>query len=85
MSFEEFIFRDVKIEGSLLCSAQQSQDMLELVAKNKISAKTNPFHGLEKIPELIKLVESGQLRGKGIVIVDEEAVKKEKDGMAEMA
>ena len=85
MSFEEFIFRDVKIEGSLLCSAQLSQDMLELVAKNKISAKTNPFHGLEKIPELIKLVESGQLRGKGIVIVDGEAVKKEKDGMAEMA
>ena len=59
--------------------------MLELVAKHKISVKTNAFHGLEKIPELTRLVESGKMQGKGIVIVDEEAVRKEKEGMGEMA
>ena len=82
--FAELIFRDIKIEGSLLCSAQQGQEMLDFVAKHKISVKANPVHGLEKIPELIKLVDNGRMQGKGIVIVDEEAVKKEKEGVGEL-
>lgn len=85
MPFAELVFRDIKIEGSLLCSKKQGDDMLELVAKHGISVKTNPFHGLESIPKLVELSHSGRMQGKGIVIVDEEAVKKQKVGMSKLA
>jgi propanol-preferring alcohol dehydrogenase len=49
--------------------------MLEVVAKHKISVRTNPFHGLEKIPELVELAHSGKMSGKGIIIVDREQIK----------
>jgi propanol-preferring alcohol dehydrogenase len=44
--------------------------MLEVVAEHKISVLTNPFQGLDKIPELVELAHSGKMKGKGIVIVD---------------
>jgi len=77
ITMPQLIFRDIRVEGSLLCTPKQSQDMLDLVTEHNISVKTNPFYGLEKLPELIVLVESGKLKGKGIVIVDEEAIEKE--------
>lgn len=76
----ELIFRDVKIEGSLICSRQQAQDMLNLVAEKGITVKTNIFHGLQKIPELIEYAHGGKMQGKGVVIVDEEAVRDSKRG-----
>ncbi|MCJ1471881.1 hypothetical protein MMC13_000522 [Lambiella insularis] len=75
--FEHLIFRDIRIEGSLLCTVHQSQEMLKVVSEHNITVKTNPFHGLEQIPKLVKLAHSGQMQGKGIVIVDEEAIKME--------
>ncbi|MCJ1397076.1 hypothetical protein MMC11_000268 [Xylographa trunciseda] len=76
---EELIFRDIHIEGSLLCTVQQGEEMLDVVAKNGITVKTNPFHGLEQLPTLVKLAHSGKMQGKGIIIVDEEAITKEQE------
>jgi propanol-preferring alcohol dehydrogenase len=53
--------------------------MLDMVATHDIGVKTNPFHGLEKLPELIELVHSGRLKGKGIITVDEEAMKTDRE------
>jgi len=52
--------------------------MLDLVAKHNISVKNNIFHGLKEIDKLIELVHTGKMKGKGVVIVDQEQVDKEK-------
>ena len=83
ITFEEIIFRDIRVEGSLLCTVQQTQDMLDLVAQHNITVKTNPFHGLEKLPDLLDLVHGGKLAGKGIIIVDEQAMKTEREATSE--
>ncbi|KAL1304982.1 hypothetical protein AAFC00_003887 [Neodothiora populina] len=77
--FAELIFRDVKIKGSLLCSPAQDKSMLECVAEHGIKVTTNPFHGLDQIGKLTELVHSGKIKGKAIIIVDEEQIKNEKE------
>ena len=52
--------------------------MLDLVAEHKISVKNNIFHGLKEIDNLIELVHTGKMKGKGVVIVDQEQIEKEK-------
>ena len=54
--------------------------MLQMVADHNISVKTNPFFGLEEIPKLVELAESGKMAGKGVVIVDEQEIKRVKEG-----
>ncbi|KAF2675450.1 GroES-like protein [Microthyrium microscopicum] len=76
--FEELIFRDIRIHGSLLCSADESKSMLECIAKNGITVKTNPFNGLDKIEELTGMVHGGKIQGKAIIIVDPEQIDHEK-------
>ena len=76
--FPELIFRDIRIEGSLICSRRQAQEMLELVAEHDISVNTNVFHGLDRIPELLELAHSGLMKGKGIIVVDDRAMQEEK-------
>lgn len=61
--FAELIFRDIKIKGSLICSPEQSKSMLKCIAEHGIKVKTNPFHGLDKIEELTKLVHGGKIKG----------------------
>ena len=63
-----------------MCTRPEAQRMLQVVAEHGISVKTNPFFGLEEIPRLIELVESKKMAGKGVIIVDEEEMKKVKDG-----
>lgn len=50
--------------------------MMALVAEHNITVKTNAYHGLEKLPELVEYAHSGKMQGKGIVIVDEAQLKK---------
>lgn len=69
--FPELIFRDIRIRGSLICSAQEANDMLQLVAKHSISVNANAFEGLGQMEKLIDLAESGKMKGKGIVIIDQ--------------
>ncbi|KAF1981841.1 GroES-like protein [Aulographum hederae CBS 113979] len=77
--FEELIFRDIRIRGSLLCTEEESKRMLDVVAEHNISVKTNPVHGLHELPKLVELAHSGKMQGKGIVIIDEEQTKKQED------
>ena len=59
--FAELVFRDIKIHGSLICSPREAVEMLDTVAKHRISVHTNPFNGLEKIEELVELAHSGKM------------------------
>lgn len=77
--FHEFIFRDIRVHGSLICSAEESKRMLEVIAEHGITVKTNAFHGLDKIKELTDLVHGGKIQGKAIIVVDEEQIKKERE------
>ena len=77
--FEELIFRDIRIKGSLICSPEQSKDMLKCVAEHGIRVKTNAFHGLDKIEDLVELVHGGKIKGKAIILIDQEQIEKEKE------
>lgn len=80
----EFIFRDIRIEGSLICSKLQGQKMLQMMVDHNINVEKNVFHGLNKIPELVDFAHHGRMQGKGIVIVDEDAIQKEKESGLKM-
>ena len=75
--FVELIFRDIRVVGSLIAGAQQSQEMLNFCAEKKISVETNVFHGLEEVPKMVELSHSGKMKGKAVVVVDEEAIQQE--------
>jgi len=84
VTMPQLIFRDIRVEGSLLCTPKQAQEMLDLVTHHNVSVKTNSFYGLEKLPELIELVRSGKLKGKGIIIVDEDGMRKERQASSKL-
>jgi len=82
--FRELIFRDIRVKGSLICSPEEARNMLEIVAKHRISVNTNPFIGLKELPKLIGLSESGKMKGKGVIVVDVEQIEKEKESGLDM-
>lgn len=77
--FRELIFRDIRVRGSLIASPNEAQDMLQIVAEHNISVETNAFRGLGELEKLVHLAHSGKMKGKGIIVVDEEQVLKEKE------
>ncbi|KAJ4380072.1 hypothetical protein N0V86_004380 [Didymella sp. IMI 355093] len=85
--FQELIFRDIRVRGSLISSPQEARDMLDLVAAHGISVTGNTFQGLGEIEKLVSLAESGEMKGKGLVIVDPEQIRREREnvGGAELA
>jgi propanol-preferring alcohol dehydrogenase len=82
--FQELIFRDIRVRGSLICSPSEAVEMLNVVAEHGVSVNTNAFKGLGEMEKLIELAEGGKMKGKGIIIMDEEAVKKEKESGLDM-
>lgn len=76
--FQELIFRDIRVHGSVLGSPEESKAMMKAIAEHGITVQTNPFDGLEAIDDLMALVKSGKLRGKAVVIVDPEQLEAEK-------
>lgn len=76
--FPEIIFRDIRIVGSLISSADESKEMLEVIAKHGVTVSTVPFQGLDKIEELVEKVHSGKLKGKAIIVVDSAQIEHEK-------
>jgi propanol-preferring alcohol dehydrogenase len=52
--------------------------MLQVVAEHTISVNTNAFNGLGEMEKLIELAESGKMKGKGIVIIDQAQVDAER-------
>ena len=79
--FREIIFRDIRVRGSLICSAQEAQDMLRVVSEHNISVNTNVFKGLGEMEKLIEFAESGKMKGKGIIIIDQAQVDAEGKGL----
>ena len=67
--FQEVVFRDVRVRGSLLCSRREAEEMLELVAKGGIEVKKKIVRGLEGVEELVRLTEEGKINGKGVVVL----------------
>ncbi|TGO69388.1 hypothetical protein BOTNAR_0011g00030 [Botryotinia narcissicola] len=82
--FEDVIFRDIRIHGSLVGSQGEAQKMLELVSKHNIKIQTNPFKGLGEIPKAVELAHSGRMKGKPVIIVDDEAIEREKKSGLQM-
>ncbi|KAK6859398.1 alcohol dehydrogenase GroES-like domain-containing protein [Apiospora arundinis] len=72
--FQEFVFRDIRVKGSLLCSPEESRSMLEAVAEHGIEVKTNVFRGLESIEDLMAKVKEGKIQGKAVIVVDQEQI-----------
>ncbi|KAI0182083.1 GroES-like protein [Hypoxylon sp. FL1284] len=73
--FRELVFRDVRLRGSLLCAPEESEEMVGFMAEREregkgVRVETVAFQGLESIEELLRLVRSGELRGKAVVVVD---------------
>lgn len=56
--------------------------MLDLVALHEIKVKTNAFFGLDQIPNLLNLVHTGKMTGKGIIVVSEDEQKLVGEGKA---
>ena len=73
--FKELIFRDIRIEGSLLCSKEEGDEMLREVAEQGVQVKTNVRMGLESVKELVELAEQPDVQGKGVVVINEQAVQ----------
>lgn len=92
--FAELIFRDIRIIGSLIASAEESKGMLDVIAKHGVTVTTEKFYGLDSIHDLVELgefscryllyfandfaVHGGKLKGKAIIVVDNEQIEHEK-------
>lgn len=72
ISFLELAFRDVRMQGSLVCSLEQARQILEAVAEHRVSVASNPSYGLEEILELVWLAQDGKTKGEGIAVVGRE-------------
>ncbi|KAH3916278.1 hypothetical protein HBH56_071090 [Parastagonospora nodorum] len=77
--FRELIFRDIRVRGSLIGSPNEARDMLQIVAEHNISVETNAFRGLGELEKLVHLAHSGKMKGKGIIVMTDEHVPKEKE------
>jgi NADPH-dependent curcumin reductase CurA len=51
--------------------------MLDTVVKHKIRVRHRVFHGIDEIPKAVEMLHNGQYQGKGVIVIDEEIVKKE--------
>lgn len=58
--------------------------MLDVVADHGVSVKTNLFKGLGEIQELVELAHSGKMKGKGIIVIDQEQIRKEREGEVDL-
>ncbi|KAF1953842.1 NAD(P)-binding protein [Byssothecium circinans] len=82
--FQKLISRDIRVKGSLICSAEEARAVLDVVAEHGISVETNPFKGLKEIGKLIDLAESGKMKGKGVIVMDEEQIRREEQSRLNM-
>lgn len=78
VAFQELVFRDIRIKGTLIAGQEYSQQLLDDVVKYDIKVKTNLFYGLEEVPKMVELAHSGKMRGKAVCVVDQAEFAKEK-------
>lgn len=77
--FQELVFRDVRVKGSLVSSAGESEAMVRFIAEHGLRVKTNVYEGLEKIEELLEVVHGGKIQGKAVIVVDGNQLEREKE------
>jgi propanol-preferring alcohol dehydrogenase len=49
--------------------------MLDVVVKHNIKVTSSIFYGIQEIPKIVELLREGKYQGKGVVVIDEEAVR----------
>lgn len=76
--FQEFVFRDIRVKGSVVSSPGESRDMVKFIAEHGIKVKANVFDGLKSIETLLDTVHSGKIQGKAVIVVDQDQMDKEK-------
>jgi alcohol dehydrogenase, propanol-preferring len=54
----------------VLCSPDESRQMMDFVAAHDITPRVVVFQGLESVGELMETVESGKVQGKAVIAVD---------------
>ncbi len=52
--------------------------MLDVVSKHNIKVKTNAFNGIKEVPKAVELAHSGKMQGKPVILIEQEAIEKEK-------
>lgn len=75
--FHELILRDIRIRGSAVANLEEARHMLELVAEHEITVETCAFQGLAGIAKLVELAHGGTMKGKGVIILDQEQIERE--------
>lgn len=76
--FADLALRDVRVQGSILCSPEESRGMLKFIAESGLAVKTSVYKGLDKIKELVEMVHAGRIRGKAVIIIDQDQIDREK-------
>lgn len=82
--FQELVMRDVRIQGSLIANKEQTREMLKLISESDFEVKTNPFVGFDEAEKLVEFVHSGKMAGKAVLVIDEEAVLRERGSGAKL-
>lgn len=75
--FQQLIFRDVRVVGSLTASKEQTREMLKLISRSDFKVRTNAFNGFDEVEKMVDFAHSGKMAGKAVLIIDEETVRKE--------
>ncbi|KAL2785342.1 NAD(P)-binding protein [Aspergillus keveii] len=71
--FREIIFRDIRVKGTLICSPNELQDTVDFVGKHNNKVKLTRFSGLSAVSELFDAAQKGDIIGKAVVDVKDEA------------
>lgn len=74
----ELVFRDIRVKGGCVASPRETDNMLKFIAEKAIEIKKTVYDGLDKIEELLELVHSGKMQGKGVIVVDQNQIETEK-------
>lgn len=69
---------------TVIGSRLECEKMLKVVSKNEIKIKTNLFNGLRELPKAVELAHSGKMQGKPVVLIDQEAIKQQRESGEEM-
>lgn len=64
------------MKGSFLCSPKEAEEMLDVVVKHNIKVSISVFHDIEEIPKVVDMLRQGKYQGKGVIVIDEDAVKR---------
>lgn len=77
--FQEFVFRDVRVKGSVVASPGESEAMVRFIADSGVRVRTNVYEGLDKIEELLEVIHGGKIQGKAVIVVDQAQIEREKE------